>query len=69
MKVGKCHSCGLKKDLNEDLANAMQVVPCGILHVCQERGWKGKEGGYQGGWKGCGMLKTVCGSCSQQILF
>ena len=39
-KVGKCHSCGLIKDLNEDLTNAMRVVPSGSrMCVRREGGW------------------------------
>lgn len=51
-KVGKCHSCGLIKDLNEDLTNATQLCLVGLVCVRREGG---KEGGYRGGWKGCGM--------------
>lgn len=46
-KVGKCHSCGLIKDLNEDLTNAVQVVPSGS-HVCQEGGRGDTEEGGKG---------------------
>lgn len=68
-KVGKCHSCGLIKDLSEDLTNTVWAVPSRSYMCVWRRGREGRRGGYRGGWKGCGIWRTVCGSCSQQILF
>lgn len=59
-KVGKCHSCGLIKDLSVDLTNAVWVVPSGSC-ICEwrrgredrgiprrvERVWDSKDGVWQ----------------------
>lgn len=49
-KVGKCHSCGLIKDLGEDLTNAARVVPRGS-HSCVWRAER-EGGGTREGAKG-----------------
>lgn len=52
-KVGKCHSCGLIKDLGEDLTNAVRVVPRGsrscVRRAERERG-RGGPGRVEGVW-------------------
>lgn len=50
-KVGKCHSCGLIKDLNEDLTDAVRVVSSGS-RMCVRR--EGRRGDTGEGGKGVG---------------
>lgn len=54
-KVDKCHSCGLIKDLNEDLTNAMRAVPSGS-YMCVKRkgGREGRKGDTRESGKGVG---------------